>query len=433
VLLLVGAVAGLIWANLPDTDSYTDFWHAHIALDFNIVEIDLSLKHWVNDGLMAIFFFVVGLEIKRELLRGELAEPRKAALPVAAALGGMVVPALIYTALNFGGDGERGWGIPMATDIAFAVGVMALLGARAPLSLKVFLLALAIVDDLGAIAVIAIFYTEQIEFGWLALAVGLFALTAILGQIGVRDLVVYAAIALVAWLAVHESGVHATIAGVMLGLLTPVKAVYERREVELKVLALAEDLRRGDESATVEGDELQQSALRELEEVARETQPVLDRLEHALHPWTSYLIIPTFALANAGVVLNADVVSDAASSPISWGVALGLVIGKPLGIVLFSFAAVRLGVATLPAGVRWLRLTGAGILAGIGFTVSLFIADLAFTSEELIDEAKIGILAGSALMGVAGYALLRALPPEREANERAPAVRDLSASAVSEG
>ncbi|HET6614686.1 MAG TPA: Na+/H+ antiporter NhaA [Dehalococcoidia bacterium] len=421
VLLLLAAIAALIWANAPGTDSYADFWNAHIHLDLNVVDLDLSLQHWVNDALMAIFFFVVGMEIKRELLKGELADPRKAALPVAAALGGMIVPALIYASMNFGGDGSHGWGIPMATDIAFAVGVLTLLGTRVPVSLKVFLLALAITDDLGAIAVIAIFYSESIEFGWLAAAVGAVALTAVMGRLGVRDLIVYIAVGLFAWLAVYESGVHATIAGVALGLLAPVNAFFSNREVEQRVMGLAEELRRGEAEGTPEGDELGRSALRELEELARESRPVLDRLEHALHPWTSYAIIPIFALANAGVELSGDTVRDAATSPVGLGVALGLMLGKPIGITLFSFVAVRSGLASLPGGVSWAMLAATGMIAGIGFTVSLFIADLAFDSAALVDEAKIGILAGSALIGVAGFVALRWLSPAPAASRESHA------------
>jgi NhaA family Na+:H+ antiporter len=376
---------------------------------------------------MAIFFFVVGLEIKRALLKGELAEPRKAALPVAAALGGMIVPALIYTAFNAGGDGARGWGIPMATDIAFAVGVLALLGTRAPLSLKVFLLALAIADDLGAIAVIAIFYTDEIEFAWLAAAIFAFGAVAVMGRFGIRDAIVYLAMGLFAWFAVHESGVHATIAGVVLGLLTPVNAYYEDKQVERRVIDLAEQLRSGEAEDTPEGDELGRSALRELEELARESRPVSDRLEHALHPWTSYVIIPIFALANAGVELSGDSIADAVESPISIGVALGLMLGKPIGIVLFSFIAVRMGVASLPADVNWKMLMGTGMIAGIGFTVSLFIGELAFDAQERIDEAKIGILAGSALIGIAGYLTLRLLsPPRSQEQSNAEATQEAS-------
>ncbi len=315
---------------------------------------------------MAIFFFVVGLEIKREVVDGELSDPRAAALPVAAAIGGMIVPALIFAVLNLTGGGGRGWGIPMATDIAFAVGVLALLGTRVPLSLKLFLLALAIVDDIGAIAVIAIFYTEHLSLPWLGCAVAIFAMTAALSLLRVRIVAVYLALAAVAWLAVHESGVHATIAGVIMAMLIPT-----------------------DHGASANN------------------ATVLDRLEHMLHPWSGYLIVPLFALANAGVDLGGGAVGDAATSRVSVGVIIGLIGGKPIGITLFALAAVTCGIATLPRGVRWAQILAAGMIAGIGFTVSIFISELAFTDPALIDEAKIGILAGSVLAGIAGYVSLR--------------------------
>jgi NhaA family Na+:H+ antiporter len=400
---LLAALAALVWANLPG-DSYNDFWNTHVVIDLDRVELDLSLIHWVNDGLMAIFFFVVGLEIKRELVKGELADPQKAALPVAAAIGGMVVPALVYTAFNARGEGADGWGIPMATDIAFAVGVLSLLGPRVPLALKVFLLALAIADDIGAIVVIAVFYTEDIDPTWLAVAAATFAGVAAMGRFGVRAVYIYVAVGVFAWLAVYESGVHATIAGVVLGLLTPVYAYYEDEHVQARVLALAEDLRQAD---TREGNEIEESTLRGLEELSRGSQPVSDRLEHALHPWTSYLIIPVFALANAGVELGGGAIADAVQSPIAVGAALGLVAGKPVGIALASLVAVRIGFAALPEGVDWKMLVATGMIAGIGFTVSLFIAGLAFDAADLVDEAKIGILGGSAFIGLAGVLALR--------------------------
>ncbi len=411
ILLLVAAAAALIWVNAPFGDTYGDFWHTRIVLDFDVLTLDLALVEWVNDALMAVFFFVVGLEIKRELLRGELADRRSAALPVAAALGGMVVPAAIYIAFNIGGQGDRGWGIPMATDIAFAVGVLSLAGPRVPLSLKIFLLAVAIVDDLGAIAVIAIFYTDDLAFEWLAAAIALFTLVSILGRAGVKDVVVYVVVGLFAWVAVHESGVHATVAGVILGLLTPIGARVSPTTFQQSADNLLDDHGAGRAAGTPEGEETSRSALRELEEMSRESQPVLDRLEHALHGWTSYAIIPIFALANAGVELSGDAIRDAATSPISLGVALGLIVGKPLGITLFAFLAVRAGIAALPTSVTWAQVLGVAMIAGIGFTVSIFIANLAFTDADLVAEAKIGILAGSALIGIAGFALLRLLPP----------------------
>ncbi len=429
ILLLAATAAALIWVNAPFGDTYTDLWNAHVALDLNVLELDESLRAWVNDALMAVFFFVVGLEIKREILRGELAGRRKAALPVAAALGGMVLPALIFLAFNAGRDGQDGWGIPMATDIAFAVGVMALLGDRVPLSLKVFLLALAIVDDIGAIVVIAVFYSDGIAFGWLAAALGLVVLIAAMDRARVRHLGLYVVAGVAVWLAVHESGIHATIAGVVLGLMTPSLPHHDQDRLEETALGHIAEFQEARTNATREGDERTRSALRELEDLSRHNRSPLDRLEHGLHPWTSYAIVPIFALANAGVALDASAISAAARSPVTAGVAFGLIAGKPLGILLFSWLAVRLGAAALPAGAMWRHVGGAAVVAGIGFTVSLFISGLAFTDPGLIDDAKIGILAGSAIMGVAGYLLLRSAPASRRGEREAAA--EIAASAPS--
>ena len=375
VLLLAAAVVALFWANAPFGNSYVDFWSARVAIDIRAIDIDLPLVSWVNDGLMAIFFFVAGLEIKREVLRGELAAPRKAALPVIAALGGMAVPALVFLAFNLGRSGEHGWAIPMATDIAFAVGVLSLAGSRVPLSLKVFLLALAIADDLGAIAVIAVFYTDDLSLGWLAAAVAIFALVFVLGRLGVRHIFVFAGIGVVAWLAVFESGIHATIAGVALGLLTPIDQPAE-------------------DSAVVD-----------------DGRSMFDTLEHIIHPWSSFAVVPIFALANAGIAIDGGSARDAATSPVSLGVVFGLVLGKPIGIALFSFVAVKLRAATLPGDVGWPQIAAVAMVAGIGFTVSLFVTGLAFADPALADEAKLGILAGSALIGVAGFVVLRVVSP----------------------
>jgi NhaA family Na+:H+ antiporter len=407
ILLLGATVIALFWANLPGDDRYVDFWSSHITFESNLLTLDLSLVKWINDGLMTVFFFVVGLEIKRELVRGELADRRRATLPIMAALGGMIVPALIYLALNSGGDGERGWGIPMATDIAFAVGVLALLGRRVPLSLKVFLLAVAIVDDIGAIVVIAVFYTEGIDFGWMAAAVGLCGLVVLMARSGVRDVIAYVVVGGFVWLAVHESGVHATIAGVILGLLTPAVAHYDPKQLVDSGGSLIARFSEAASQPDALSKGIPSAALRELEELSRESRPVLDRLEHALHPWTSYAIVPLFALANAGIVLSGDLVSNSMTSPVSLGVVLGLVLGKPLGIMLASFIAIRVGIADMPASVRWPHILGAGLLAGIGFTVSIFITGLALTGASLVAEAKLGILGASTIAGAAGFAMLR--------------------------
>lgn len=383
ILLLAAAAAALLWTNLAG-DSYHDLWSARFGVDLDFVSLDLALVAWVNDAFMAVFFFVVGLEIKREVLRGELGDRRKAALPIAAAVGGMIAPATIFYALNAGTDGDRGWGIPMATDIAFAVGVLALLGKRVPASLKVFLLTLAIADDLGAILVIALFYTGTIDLAWLGLAVALLALTYAMGQADIRYAIVYVALAVVTWVAVHESGVHATIAGVTFALVIPINWHTGQQQLQ---------------SAT---------------EQAGMGPPTLDRLEHALHSWTSYVIVPIFALANAGIALDGNAIADAASSRVTLGVVLGLVIGKPLGILVFSWLAARTGLATLPRGVTWPHLFGAGLIAGIGFTVSIFITDLAYTDAARIEHAKLGILAASAGMAVLGLLTLYLISKRRD-------------------
>jgi NhaA family Na+:H+ antiporter len=396
VLLLAAAVAALAWANAPFGETYGDVWGTHVAIHVGRVSIDDSLQQWINDGLMAIFFFVVGLEVKRETVRGELSQPRQAALPVAAALGGMMAPALIYLALNAGGSGERGWGIPMATDIAFAAGVVALAGPRVPSSLRAFLLALAIVDDIGAIIIIAIFYSGAIDFAWLAAAAGFLAVAAVLGRAGLRPPLVYLLAGTAAWLATYESGVHPTIAGVALGLLTPAGIIGGQRAVDATPPA---------PSRTADGDRegADRGGASVLDTLSGDEQPLLDRMERALHPWSSFVIVPLFALANAGIAVDATSVRAAVHSPISIGVALGLVIGKPAGILLASWLGVRLGMAALPSGVAWQQLAAAAVVAGIGFTVSLFITDLAFTDPRLISDAKMGIIGGSLAMGIAGY------------------------------
>ena len=361
IVLLLAAVTALAWANSPWSDSYTSFWGYDVTATLGRFSIADDLGHWVNDGLMAIFFFVVGLEVKRELTEGELTDRRAASLPLLAAVGGMVVPALLFFAWNPSGPGSSGWGIPMATDTAFALGVLALLGARVQPGLKLFLLTLAVVDDIGAICVIAIFYSSRLEAGWLAGAALTIAVIVVMQRLGVRYALAYVPPALVLWVCVFQSGVHATIAGVALGLLTPVVDARGRR--------------------------------------------VIDALEHRLHPWTSFVVVPVFVLANAGIVLGGDAVRAAASSSITWGVATGLVLGKTVGIVAASGVCLALGLSRLPDGSSFRQLAGVAALAGIGFTVSLFIADRSFTTAAL-DEAKIGILAGSVVAGVLGTGVL---------------------------
>ena len=364
VVLLIGAVAALAWANSPWSDAYFDLWETQVAIGIGGATLDLSLHAWVNDALMAVFFFVAGMEIKRELVSGELRDRRAAALPALAAVGGVVTPALIYTLIVGGGEGARGWAIPSATDIAFAVGVLALLGPRIAPGVRLFLLTIAIVDDVIAIAIIAVFYASSLEPVWLAVAVaalgGVWALT----RAGVAAWAAYLPLALVAWFAVHESGVHATIAGVALGLLVPARPIRGR--------------------------------------------DLLGGLECRLHPVSAFAIVPLFALANAGVAFGGGVLGDALGSTVTWAVAVGLVAGKLVGISLATLLALRAGVGLLPDGMRLRDLPGVAALGGIGFTVSLFVSELAFADPAVTATAKVGIFLGSIAAGLLGTALLLA-------------------------
>jgi Na+:H+ antiporter, NhaA family len=413
VAMLAMALIAMIWANSAWSESYLRFWSSAVAIEVgSLVSLELTVREWVNDLLMGVFFFVVALEIKRELVRGELADRRSATLPAVAALGGMVVPALIYAAINAGGDGSSGWGIPMATDIAFAIGVLSLLGRRIPASLVVFLLSLAIVDDLGAILVIAIFYTGSVSAVWLTVAVGSVVGALVLRRQDVRSLVPYALLAALCWFALHESGVHATLAGVAFGLLTPSRSFYDRSFFRVRVHSIVERVERADVSTNnnipSEDQEAEEAdALESLIDLATEVQPPLDRLEHRLIPWTSFIIVPLFALANAGVQLTGGELVDAFSEPVTLGVLLGLVVGKSVGVFLFAWAAVRLGVGKMPVGATWRQVGGVAMLAGVGFTVALFVTELAFGSGLLADHAKVGILAASLVAGVLGFAVLR--------------------------
>jgi NhaA family Na+:H+ antiporter len=400
IVLLVAAAVALVWVNSPFGDSYEELWGTRIDLHIGSFSVNEDLRGVINNGLMTLFFFVVGLEIKRELVSGELSEPRRAILPAIAALGGMVVPALLYAAFNAGGNGSAGWGIPMATDIAFAVGLLTLLGPRCPTGLKIFLLSLAIVDDVGAIVVIAIFYSGGIDPAWLVTALVLLATVAGLRRSGVWWTPAYAFMGTLVWFATLESGVHATIAGVALGLMTPaVSADPEGAE---------DAIRSADLLLEYPSPEHVRSVMKQAEEVV----PVGERLEHLLHPWSSFAIVPLFALANSGIKLGGGVLGDAFSSPVTLGVVVGLVVGKVIGISTASYLAVRRRWGELPAGVNWQQVIGASAVAGIGFTVSLFIAGLAFDPDGVVFEAKLGIFAGSVIAALVGWVLLRLQPAE---------------------
>jgi len=409
VVLLGAAALALAAANSAASDAFLAFWQTPISFQLGSFEMDHSLKHWVSDGLMAIFFFVVGLEVKREWVVGELQELRAAALPLAGALGGIVVPASIYLALLGGEPEARGWGIPMATDIAFVVGCLAVLGPRVPASLRVFLLSLAIADDIGAILVIAIGYTEDLNLGALLLGGAGLGGVLLLQRIGVRSVGVYTAVGVAVWVAFHESGVHATIAGVVLGIMTPSRSWVADSRLDA-IFARAREVWKGEGWA---GFGSRRELLERVQAAAREARSPLERLLRGLHPWSAFGIMPVFALANAGVAIDAT----RAGEPVAIAVAAGLVLGKPLGILLFCHVAIRAGLASLPEGIGWGALAGGGCLAGIGFTMSLFIAGLALDGAAL-DAAKLGILGASLVSGTLGMALLvHFLPRADEANQ----------------
>ena len=397
-MLLVAAVVALIWANSPWVAQYNDLWHTPIGVQFGTFEFTKSLHFWINDGLMAIFFLVVGMEIRRELHEGALSDVKQAILPVAAALGGVVVPALIYVAMNGDPVRRQGWAVPTATDIAFAVGILALLGKRVPPNVRVFLLALAIIDDIIAVLVIALFYSSGLNLIGFAVAGA-----GVLGVIGLQRIGIGAALAyvipgLATWIGFYMTGAHPTLAGVVLGLLTPVRSMRLRENpVELVVRTtkkLLDSNHEDDESRVA-------SRLKQLRVAQRELLPPVVRAQMSIHPWVAYVIMPLFALANAGVAINMKAIGGESQS-VMVGVALALVAGKPIGIIGVSLLSVRLGLCRLPSGVSWAWISAAGFLAGIGFTMSMFIAMLAFSSEALLGPAKLGILVGSAVSAVLG-------------------------------
>ncbi len=412
IVLLIAAIAAVVWANSAWSETYFSLLEEPITFEFLGIHFEESLQDVINDGLMAIFFFVVGLEIKRELVIGDLRDPRAAALPIMAALGGMIVPAAIYIAFNAGAGTEaiRGWGIPMATDIAFALGIVALLSSKVPPGAKLFLLAVAITDDIGAIAVIAIFYTENLRSGYLAAAIGMLVLVWVASKVRIRSHAFYVPIAIVIWYLVLESGVHATLAGVALGFLAPARPYYSPDEFDERSRAILDQFPREAESASAQEHAEHEALL--LAEIAKESVAPLSRMEHHLVGWSSFLIVPIFALANAGVDFRAISITEALTSSVALGVSVGLVVGKLVGISGFTYAAVKLGLGKLPPGTGWAHVVGISAVAGIGFTVSLFVAGLAFNDPNLTDVAKVGIFSGSLVAGVIGaLMLMRARPP----------------------
>ena len=390
VLLVLAAVAALVWANSPWSGSYDAAWSTPFGVSFDGHALELDLRHWVNDGLMAVFFLIVGLEIKRELHDGHLSTRRTAMMPVAAALGGMVVPALIYLAIA-GRAAPRGWAVPMATDIALAIGMLAVAGAALAPSLRAFLLGLAIVDDIGAILVIAIVYSSGVSWAWLVVAALAVVATLTAQRLGVGATLAYVVLGAVLWFALHEAGVHATLAGVAMGLLAPTNPRLVAELVDVEQLTDLSDV----------------DAARETAALARDSVSVVEWLEHVLHPWTSFVIVPVFALANAGIELDADRFGDAIASPIMWGIIAGLVVGKPLGVLLASRLASRSGVADMPEAADPRHAIGVGAAAGIGFTVALFITELAFDDIDEREIAKLAVLLASLVAAALSAVFLR--------------------------
>lgn len=413
VLLAVAAIA-LAWANSPWHESYAALLHLPIGLAIGSFEIIREFHFWVNDGLMTVFFFVVGLEIRREIHHGELSEPRRAALPVAAAIGGMLVPAAIYAAINAGQPTLHGWGVPMATDIAFALGVLALLGSRVPGTLRVTLLALAVIDDLGAILVIAIFYSSGLSLlGFVVLGVGLGTVLA-MKKLGVRSPWAYVPAAALAWLGALEAGIHPTIVGVAVGLMTPARPWLGRDRFADRAdasVAAVRDVDEDDERALL-------PHLDHLEQARREVVSPLERILHALHGWVAFGVMPLFALANAGVSLGATEVSGP-SARLMVGVVAGLVLGKPLGILAASWLTTRVGLAKLPRGTSWGAFAVLGMVAGIGFTMAIFIATLAFSDAQDVEVAKLGVLLGSAVAAALAYGFGRVVLAKPAVDEEA--------------
>ena len=404
ILLLCCAVLAMIVANSPLSDAYAGLWKTQFGFSVNGTFIGMSLEHWINDVLMAFFFLVVGLEIKREVLFGELAGFKRAALPIIAALGGMVGPGLIYFALNGGTASEHGFGIPMATDIAFALGVLSTLGKRVSVSVKVFLVSLAVADDLGAIIVIALFYSSGMALEWLLVSAGIVVVLIILNKMGVKALTPYMVLGVFLWIAVHNCGVHATIAAVMLAFTIPVAPRIDTlsfMEKLKKIVSHFQEAETKKDGILLQNEQLE--ALHHLSKDKNAVQNPLLRLEHALAPYSNYLIMPIFAFANAGVTIGSNI--DFGVDYVFLGIFLGLVVGKPIGIFSFTFIAEKLGIAARPAGVSWVEIFGAGTLGGIGFTMSMFVTNLAFSGEHALiatDVAKISILIASLSAGILG-------------------------------
>lgn len=395
------------WANYS-THTYHSFWHTELSIYFGDLQISKSLVHWIDEALMTLFFFTVGLEIKREILVGELASPRRALLPIAAAIGGLMVPAAIYMLFNYGTESARGWGIPMATDIAFSLSVLAIVGRKIPFGLRIFLSAFAIADDLGALMVIAIFYTKSIAWNYLLISILFFAGLAVANMVWVRWTLIYALLGIGLWFTFLGSGVHATVAGVMVAMFIPARGKYDTVTFLEKIKGYVEHFECEPDSCghTVLLNQKHLSDIRSIEEASHNVQTPLQRLEYSLHPWISMAVLPLFALANAGLVLKGMEIAQTVFDPVVLGIAMGLIVGKPIGIFLFTYLAVKIFRAPLTLGVRWSHILGASMLGGIGFTMSLFISGLSFSSAQFLELSKLGIILGSFISAIAGIIVL---------------------------
>lgn len=406
IILFASVVVALIWANSPFASSYHAVWDMDCSLQFGSLRLHHPLHTWINDGLMALFFFVIGLELKREFMAGELSSLKKASLPMMAALGGMLLPALIYFSINAGLPSAKGWGIPMATDIAFALGILSLAGNRIPGSIKVFLSALAVADDLGAVLVIAIFYTAQIAFVPLIAGCAFLLILGIGNLMGVRSMAFYVIVGLAVWLGFLLSGIHATIAGVLVAFLIPARTKIDELQFTKKLRVNADKFEQAipQEGALTTAE--QHETIERIKRICLDAETPLQKIEYALHPWVAFAIMPLFALANAGMVIGPDFFSSMIN-PVSLGIMLGLVAGKFLGVFTFTWLMVRFKVAGLPQSAGWGHILGVALLAGVGFTMSLFISGLAFNDPAMAVQAKSGILIASAIAGVAGIIVLR--------------------------
>lgn len=409
VLLIVAAAVALIWANSPWQAHYEELLDVHLGFDLAFWAVEGSLHFWVNEVAMVLFFFVIGLEIKREITIGELSDPRVMAAPVAGAVGGMLLPLGLFLLITQDAAGREGWAIPMATDVAFALGIATLFASRVPLGLRAMLLTFVIVDDIGTVLVVAVFYSNDVQIDQLVLTVSLVVLMLLFYRFGVRNMIVYFVLGIVAWAAILDSGVHPTTLGAILGFLTPWRPPVPLEGFVRTARQLLERFRAGDESpeSPLGHDQVVDSLL-SLSDLSSNAVPHVDRLEHSLHPWVAFLVVPAFALANAGVHLDPGGLSEAFTSTVTWGVIIGLVVGKPVGLVVATWIAVVLG-ATRPAGVTWRGVAAIGFVAGIGFTVALFVGDLAYTDAELLRHSKIGILAAFAVaapLSLLGFLLL---------------------------